>query len=687
FDIEKFNKTIDLDTVVLFTATTELEGAVVKSTKAKIKEDRRIMYPTQQQIKTTADGITLLSVMKLPKLTIIPATTDVKYWGSGTLLFYINDRPATIKQVRALSPKDIVQVEYIDVPGLEYGTGVGLVIKYITKPTERGITTSISIDKPLNRNNGEVDIISRFNYKNSEFSINYDAGYTKSRHFDARKTDETFNLPNGVLYRNGDEISQKRKETTNDIALLYMYNRPRKETFYIQAEYAFTNSPYNNSTSVLYNSGLRNDTTLKYNFLSQKDKTYSTEFGFIKYFGSAQYLYITGSYYKTHTDSYNNYKEVDNATTLTDIQTDITDKSYGIRSTVTYSIKFSDKIRLQTMLLDAYNNIKDIYTGTMSSNSHVIRNVAVFLTRLSITYGKFTSNVKFDIHRSSKRIGDESETEYSIEPTIDGRYLFNDRNYIGFRLNMFKNLPQLYHLTDATQVIDEFQVRRGNPSLKSGLIFDPVLNGNLGIGKFDISWNAKYSLYKDWINEETYLENNIIVRKFENFGTINIFKLNCEISPDLFDWLSLSLGFNYDISVNDDENYHRSYNNFHTSLDATATLGKWSFSTIFWSPNKYLYGKDFGQVEPGLYFSLLRTWFNGKLSTAITFYNPIKKDYFKESDISYSEIAPYKNYLYYNSLNKMLMFNISYKFDVGRKSSSSSIKTNVNVEKGIIKKE
>jgi hypothetical protein len=329
-------------------------------------------------LKTIADGITLLSAMKLPKLSIVPATTEIKYRGEGTLLFYINDRIATIKQVRALSPKDITQIEYIDVPDLEYGPSVGLVIKYVTKPIERGLTTSMSIDKPLNRNNGEIDIISRFNYKNSEFSINYDGHYKKSRHFDARKTDEIFNLSSGILYRNEDEISQNRKETTNDIALLYLYNRPRKLSFYVQAEYAVTNSPYLNSTSVLYNSGIRSDTTLKYNFMSSKDKTYLTALGFIKHFSNTQYLYITGDYYITHTDSYNNYKEVNNAITQTDIQTDINDKSYGIRGTVTYSIKFSDKIRLQTMLLDAYNNVKDIYSGTTSSNSHVIRNIAVF---------------------------------------------------------------------------------------------------------------------------------------------------------------------------------------------------------------------------------------------------------------------------------------------------------------------
>jgi hypothetical protein len=684
FDIEKFNKNIDLDTIVLFAAATELEGAVIKSTRAKITDDRRIVYPTQRQLEITADGITLLNAMKLPRLLVVPATTEVKYFGEGTLLFYINDRQASIKQVRALSPKDIVRVEYIDVPGLEYGAGVGLVIKYITKPVERGVTSSISIDKPLNRNSGEADIISRFNYKNSEFSVNYDGTYNRTHYFDAVKTNETFNLPTGTLYRNEDEISLNQKEIKNNIAMLYQYSRPQKEVFYIKAEYAFVNSPYHNSTSVLYNQGLRNDTTLKYDLTSEKQKIYSAVLVFTKYFSNSQYLYFSAMYNNTQINSYRNYKEVDNTTDLADIYTDVFDKSYYLRLNAIYYIKLSKKIGLQTSLLDVYLGAKDIYKGTYASSSYIKRNLIEFSNRLSFKSEKFSSNFSINMNWNNKKTGDESTTEFTIQPVIDGRYVFNSRNYIAYRFTLFKNLPQMYALSSATQIIDDIQRRRGNPNLKSGLIFDPRLNGNIGVGKFDINWNARYSFYKDWVGEQTYLENGFIVRMPVNMENIHMYITNCEISPDLFDWLSLSLGLNYDIYVNDRKYYKRIYDNFHISFDATATWNKWSFSTVIWTPKRVLLGENLWKQEPAVYFTLLRTWFDGKLSTSLTVYNPIKKYYFKENNINYSALAPYENELYYNSSYQMLMFNISYKFNVGRKSSSTSVKTNFEAETGII---
>lgn len=64
----------------------------------------------------------------------------MRYWGKGNLRYYINDTKATVSQIRALLPKDIVRVEYIDSPGLEYQEqeDVGLVIRVITKKRNKG---------------------------------------------------------------------------------------------------------------------------------------------------------------------------------------------------------------------------------------------------------------------------------------------------------------------------------------------------------------------------------------------------------------------------------------------------------------------------------------------------------------------------------------------------------------------
>ncbi|MDR1198715.1 MAG: TonB-dependent receptor family protein [Prevotellaceae bacterium] len=689
FDFEKPTKNIDLNTITLFKTTTELEGAVVKSVKAKITDDRRIVYPTQRQLEITADGITLLNAMKLPNLTVIPGSTDVRYWGRGDFKFYINDNEATVKQISALSPKDIVSVEYIDRPGIEYGMTEGLVIKYITKKIERGVTNSLSIDKYLNRNSGEADMESRINYKNSEFAVNYDAGYGKSRHFNVTKTDETFNLTDGVLHRNEIATGYDGEVATNvkhDIALAYIYSRPQKERFYIKAEYASYNSPTNTETSVLYNSGLRNDTTNKYNAVSNNDKTYTAAIYYRKYFGEKQFITLMSNYYNSQLNKLSNYRELNGASAvINDITANVDGKSQGFYAQALYSLQFSDKISFTTALLNQYTNAKNTYTGDVSSFSNVKRNLTTFYNQLSGSFGKFYVDLYLILLRNRTDISDSyGYVRFEFNPDISGRYVFNDRNYIGFGFSFYTVRPRIADLSTATQIIDEIQVRRGNPKLKSGYGLGPDLNGNIGLWKFDINWYAYYEFNKNSIWEETYLENNTVVRMPHNMNNLHALKTGLEISPDLFDWLSMSVAFGYNRYDNQGNNYNHTYNNLWMRLNTSVSWKRWTFSTDMWTHNNDFYGEILGTSGRSISLTLLRTWFDGKLSTAIEISEPFSKNYSKQGIINYSKIAPYENWMYYNYDFRMLTFRISYKFNFGRKSSDTNIQTGVNAEKGII---
>ncbi len=138
--IKKSKTDIILDSIVMKESVIGLDETVIKPKPIRIVHDRRILYPTENQMRNSVDGISLLSMMKLPRTTIIPGTNEVRYWGKGNLRYYINDTKATVSQIRALLPKDIVRVEYIDSPGLEYQEqeDVGLVIRVITKKRNKG---------------------------------------------------------------------------------------------------------------------------------------------------------------------------------------------------------------------------------------------------------------------------------------------------------------------------------------------------------------------------------------------------------------------------------------------------------------------------------------------------------------------------------------------------------------------
>lgn len=138
--IKKSKTDIRLDSIIMQESVIGLDETVIKPKPIRIVHDRRILYPTENQRRNSADGISLLSMMKLPRTTIIARTNEVRYWGKGNLRYYINDTKATVSQIRALLPKDIVRVEYIDRPGLEYQEqeDVELVIRVITKKRNKG---------------------------------------------------------------------------------------------------------------------------------------------------------------------------------------------------------------------------------------------------------------------------------------------------------------------------------------------------------------------------------------------------------------------------------------------------------------------------------------------------------------------------------------------------------------------
>ena len=130
-----------LDTLYLVRKDMALSEVKITAKRQLITSDRRVAYPSAHQKERCSDGATLLGMMQFPNIDVVRGKREVNYWGSGELMFYINDTEATIEQVIAIPPKDVLRIEYIDKPPYEYtrGADVGVVIRYITKKYERGV--------------------------------------------------------------------------------------------------------------------------------------------------------------------------------------------------------------------------------------------------------------------------------------------------------------------------------------------------------------------------------------------------------------------------------------------------------------------------------------------------------------------------------------------------------------------
>lgn len=681
---------VELDSILLDENIIGLDEAVVTSRAARITRDRRILYPTDMQKKNSADGISLLGIMKLPKTTIIPGTDEVRYWGKGTLRYYINEVKATAGQIRALLPKDIVRVEYIDRPGLEYQEqeDVGLVIKVVTKNGIRGINNSIVMDKHLNRSAGDIDINSRVTGKRSELAVGYKGyGNFSRHHFNTEMTDETFCLPSGILNRSEETVGMTSYERSHDISLAYFRTLHGRDHFYIKAEVKLDKEPDNSAHSVMYNSGLRNDIVNKTSETSARSNTLTTSMLYRKVISRKQLLQFDAACYTMNTDYYRHYIEESCGTASFDIVSDISSRSYGSSFSGLYINQLSDKWSFQTSVGSSVYFAESRYGGHYDGKSELTRSISALRNSMSYNREKLDMSLNIVMSLNHTRASDEYKST-KIEPkfSFQAKYLFNERSYISGTAGFIPTRPEAADLSTARQQIDEYQIRSGNPELKSGYAVGIDLDGNIGWGIFDINPYVSYEHSDNNIQEGTFLASSMIMRMPENFKYVNALKSGVEVSVEPTDWITLVVasGYNRFSSRSRQTGLRYHYGKMWLRTNINARWNRWMLSCNMWTHNNDFYGQVLETSGRSMSFSLQRVWLDGHLSTSLRIQNPFSRSYSRQGVVNYSSVAPYSNWTRMDYSFRMVTLGVSYKFGVGRKASNKSAEIDIMPQNYII---
>lgn len=106
----------------------------------------------------------------LPRLQVNPITNEVKA-DEGNIQFCINGIKVEAIDVQALSPKDIIRVEYHDNPGVRYGN-VAAVLDYIVKRETTGGSVNLNLSNSPVTSFGNDQVAIRLNHKNRNSACN-----------------------------------------------------------------------------------------------------------------------------------------------------------------------------------------------------------------------------------------------------------------------------------------------------------------------------------------------------------------------------------------------------------------------------------------------------------------------------------------------------------------------------------
>ena len=652
-----------------------LDEVTVKGRAMRMTSKGRVYYPSSAIAGNVGDALTLIASLNMPLLSVIPSSQTVRYWGKGSVKYYINEVEAEVRQIQALRSDAVRKVEYINRPDLEYGSDVGLVIKITTNAFEQGMQGSIALNKALNRNNGSADMEARLNSGNSELLIDAKASYTDSKsHFDRDATSETFNLADRVFQRQEEQTGGKTKENDICLGLAYHLSLPDKGKLVIRSKVTNDVTPLESQLSNLHNLGMMNDTTYKSAVSDGHRLTMSSNINYRRTIGDRSVMMLDLFHYYLRHNGSREYSETTPTAMVFSSYTHTSGMSQGIRLRGVYLRQLTGKLNWQSSISAYGTHHSNSYEEETDDKSVIDRNVVSATSGLFLSIGSLTSNFKFSVDHSRTSI-DGMPAHSAVEPGVTAgiNWMFDPDKSVGLDFGYRTARPSQEDLSTASQVIDALQYRTGNPDLKDMQAFSADLESSLDFGILGLEMYSYNELCRNSIQERSFLDGSIIRRMPDNFDYVAASKNGVVASLHFPEWLRMSVGIGYNYFQSKDKvgrKLHYGKGWIRTSV--TATVGKWLLQGAFWTHNNDFYGEVLETSGRMMSLSVARTWLNDNLTTSLSVSNPFSKDFSKQGVVNHSAIAPYSNWTYSDYTHRMVMFNLAYKFSTGRKGKAAA---------------
>ena len=638
-------------------------GAVIN------KVDRQIILPTSAQRKASTNGVSLLQHLQIPSLAINPIDKSVKTNFGADVQLRINGVEATKGEVVALRPRDVVRVEYHENPGLRYGSAAA-VVDFIVKKNETGGNVAADLMngiKPLGA--GDYNVSARYNRNKSALSAVFS---WERRDLDwIRENYESFVYPNMILENK--EIGNPTRIKYDNINLSLSYNyADDKNMLNIAFRDVYNNTPnsFSDRNSVLYQGedvyGIVDRQATK-SHIPSLDVYYQRNLGG----GQNLYLDVVGTYLKSSNDR--QYSMTMVGIEPTSIVSEVDGSKYSVIGEVIYERPLWGG-SLTTGAKHSHSQMDNVYDGSIRSKVKMNMEETYLFAEYKSRVKKLDYMVGIGAMRTSYRQGGLSQEKYVARPTLTLSY--NVTNDISLRYNAYMSeySPSLSDLSDVSQEMDAYQVRRGNPGLHSVTFYTNSLSASWRNRYVNVELSGRYSYDDNPIMEETTFEDNKFVRTFANQQGFH--RLNVQATVQVFpfrDYIQVRLTPFFNRYISNGKDYTHTHSNWGFRGSIMAMYKNWGMMIDMNTSYHELWGETITKGER--LHSIAVGYNTEKWGIQAMFMNPFTKRYEQGVD-NLSRLAPYKQIAYSDDFRRMVMINVSFNLDFGKQRGISGRRIN-----------
>ena len=667
--------------IILKQSAISLNEVTIQARSVITKDDRKVILPSEEQIKTSTDGTDIIRKMQLPRIMVDPVSGEVTMSGSGEVQLRINGVQVSHSEIASIPPADILRIEYYDDPGARYGNA-DAVIDYITRRKESGgnINGLLFDGGGHKRRSLDNRLSLKYNYGKSEISAN--ATFIQRRQDWTREYDETFIFPDSKLHRLeiGEPTLFNKKVFSSNVN--YSWMQKDKYFFNVQLRYTRNDFPnsYEDRKSKLYISGSDIPFTIS-DHTVEKGNSPALDLYFQRNLKNDQLLIfnMVGTYIDT--ESKRTYQEKQDDILTTNILSDINGNKYSLIAEGIYEKKINQgKIAGGIKHLQSYTNNR--YSGS------IIADIAMRQAESSIyaeyqgragKWGYMANLTGIRLYYSQE--GKHTE-KYALEPSARLTFEPNSNLYFRYRINLHNSAPSLAAMNDVEQAIDTWQIRRGNPGLDAFSTLSQYFTAGFNKGIFGLDLLVGYEHEYKPIMESVLYENSKFVRTYENQQSFR--NLSAEATIKLKPWknhISLSVTPRINRFISKGNDYLHTYTMPELRVNLDFSYNNWlvSFTTI--TPPRFMYGEQLmksDQMHTIMAGYKLNNW-----SIMLGALNPFTNNY-KTENKNWSALNPVDSKIHTTN-NRSYLVRLSFNFNYGKQFRSDKKRTNnTDTDSGIM---
>lgn len=666
--------------VILTDKSLTLGEVEVTASNINMKGDHVTYMPTKKQVNGANNGVSLLFNMMIPQLNVSPMKGSVGAVDNSKLGIFIDERLADANELSRLRPKDIVRVEYYDIPtGVFARAGIDRALNIVTKKYTSGGYVDVRTNTQVTYLQGNYSVQASLDKGNVNMLVMAGSNVAKNDNTGSTtKNDYMFDTPfTKYMYYDFNET-----KNLSDYGLLRATVRGKRSYFLVQAMLAWNETPDNTAiksvsysddfypASKSFTNGYSNGLTPSF-YVSHQVK-----------FNKSNTLNWDANYSFSRNKNRSRYEEGD----FEPIINNAKDRYHKLETNFHYIHTFKNSGQLDFHFVNYLNMSNSVYSGTSPSEQEMLTNEFMFVPSYIQKFGKKLSLfLRFGIDISTYKVnGMSTVTKLYTRPGLTANYQIDGTSSLSLVTYAGSYQPSLSLMNEAEQRVSEYEIKRGNPNLLAGKPITGILSYSKYWNKFSLVAYAMYnSTIDNYVNLFT-IEGSNMVNTHINGGNFHSYVVGVNgvlrlLSNSL--QLRLSPTFSHKALTG---TYRNKHNRFFIYSEVYYSTGAFSFSGYYTSPQTILVSSPVYSKSKCDY-GMTASWSHRGLFVQVGCSNIFngKRDYSK----NYFNYGAYNTFVkaFSRSLGAQVYLNLSYNFDFGRKVKRQDVKVNTSSNSGILK--